>query len=221
VPDGPEWRRMVNGGPLGERSDWIAAPTVKKTIALFTGWQMAGAVSISLASMLGMAAERMLAIPDGRRLRKPKDAARAKRAAPVVEDAQPVPVVEDQPARPVVWTRNTFGLDLLTERETWEVLAILEHNGATVDRRGNATYPVALDGAMRAAVARWIRPERSETDIDAYTPTAANHASISGFVPLPDQPAWPDMPETQRRLARLRLHGDTNHASIAREAARM
>ncbi len=221
VPDGPEWRRMVNGGPLGERADWIAAPTVKDTIALFTGWQLPGSVSISLATMLSMAAERLLAIPDGRRLRKPKDAARAKRAAPVAEDAQPLPVVEDQPAQPVIWTRNTFGLDLLNERETWEVLAILEHNGATVDRRGNASYPVALDGVMRAAVARWIRPERDETEISAYTPPAGNHASKSVFVPMPEQPAWPDMPETQRRLARLRLHGDTNHASIAREVHRM
>ena len=65
-------------------------------------------------------------------------------------------MVDAEPAQPSVWTRNTFGLDLLNERETWEVLAILEHHGATVDRRGNATYPLALDGTMRAAVAQWI-----------------------------------------------------------------
>jgi hypothetical protein len=156
-------------------------------------------------------------------LRKPKEAARAKRAAPVVEAAQPLPpVVEDaQPAQPVAWTRNTFGLDLLTERETWEVLAILEHNGATVDRRGNASYPLALDGTMRAAVARWIRPERGETYLSAYTPTGGSHASKSGWVPLPEQPDYASMTGGQRRYARLVAHSGANRDTIAREAARM
>ena len=223
VEDGAPWRALVNGGPLGRRDDWLGTPTVKGTVALFSGFALPGSVSVSMRTMLEMAAERLLAIPNGtpgkrgtgKRLRAPKDAARAKRTA------QPVAVVEDQPAQPIVWTRNTFGLDLLSERETWEVLAILEYNGATVDRRGNFSYPVALDDTMRAAVARWIRPERAETDIDAIQPTEDRIASKSGFVPLPEQAAWPDMTETQRRLARLRLHGDTNHASIAREVARM
>lgn len=224
VEDGAPWRALVNGGPLGRRDDWLGTPTVKGTVALFSGFALPGAVSVSMRTMLEMAAERMVAIPGGtpgkrgtgKRLRAPKDAARAKRTA------QPVAVVEDaQPAQPVIWTKHAFGLDLLSERETWEVLAILEYNGATVDRRGNFSYPVALDDTMRAAVARWIRPERDELDLDAIQPTAEGSASKSGFVPLPEQPAWPDMPETQRRLARLRLHGDTNHASIAREVHRM
>ena len=223
VEDGAPWRALVNGGPLGRRDDWLGTPTTNGTVALFSGFALPGAVSVSMRSMLEMAAERMKKIPGGtpgkrgtgKRLRAPKDAARAKRTA------QPVAVVEDQPAQPVVWTRNTFGLDLLSERETWEVLAILEYNGATVDRRGNATYPVALDGAMRAAVARWIRPERGETDLSAYTPNGSGNASKSGYVPLPEQPAWPDMPETQRRLARLTVHADVNRDSIVREVARM
>ena len=224
VEDGAPWRALVNGGPLGRRDDWLGTPTVKGTVALFSGFALPGAVSVSMRTMLEMAAERMVAIPGGtpgkrgtgKRLRAPKDAARAKRTA------QPVAVVEDaQPAQPVIWTKHAFGLDLLSERETWEVLAILEYNGATVDRRGNFSYPVALDDTMRAAVARWIRPERDELDLDAIQPTAEGSASKSGFVPLPEQAAWPDMTETQRRLARLRLHGDTNHASIAREVHRM
>ncbi len=223
VEDGAPWRALVNGGPLGRRDDWLGTPTVKGTVALFAGFALPGAVSVSMRSMLEMAAERMRAIPGGtpgkrgtgKRLRAPKDAARAKRTA------QPVTVVEDQPAQPVIWTKHAFGLDLLSERETWEVLAILEHNGATVDRRGNFSYPVALDDTMRAAVARWIRPERDELDLDAIQPTAEGSASKSGYVPLPSQAAWPDMPETQRRLARFGLHRDVNRDSIAREVARM
>jgi hypothetical protein len=202
----------VNGGPLSERDDYIGAPTVSGTVALFTAWPLPGSVSISLRTMLEMAAERLAAIPGatpgqpGKRLRAPKDAARAKRLP--LEAGQLVPVVED--AQPVTWRRWSFGLDLLNEVDTWTVLAIIEKNGGTVDRRGNFEYDLAQDGTICAAVAAWSKPERREADIDAYYPNGSLHASKSGYVPLPEQNAWPNMPESQRRLARLTLLDDSN-----------
>ncbi len=219
VEDGQPWRRLVNGGPLSERSDYIGAPTVRGTVALFTGFALPGSVAVSMQTMLSMAAEYMLAMPNatpGKRLRVAKDAARAKRQ-PLAEGGQPVPVVED--AQPVQWRRWAFGLDLLNDVDAWTVLAIIEKNGGTVDRRGRFAYPESLDGAICAAVAAWIRPERDEADLSAYTPRAGVHASKSGSQPLPEQTSWPNMPPSQRHYARMRLHGDTNRAAIAHGTA--
>lgn len=214
TPD--EWRRLVNG-PLGERSDWLGAPLVNGNRALFAGFRVnSTAVSVSLETMLSMAALRILSIPNGKRLSRPKVAARAKRLAAAGIDVQPSaePVVEP-PAERLKWQRWTFGIDLLDDRSAWEILAIVEHAGGAVTPDGKFRYPLALDGAVRAAVARWMKPERPE--ISAYRPPAA-YASISPAPPLPEQPGYRAMPDRQRKTARTMLLEDTERAYRQRES---
>lgn len=211
-----EWRRLING-PLTECDDWLGAPTVSGTICAFTGHRLADCASteVSLQTMLTMAAERLLAIPEHKRLRRPKAAARAKREA--VETAEPVATVEAAPASKLGWTRWAFGLDLLDDKDAWTVLAIVEKNGGTVTPKGAFSYPLRLDENIRAAVASWMEPSRRE--ISAFSPLAPEYASISPDPPLHEQPGYRRMSPDQQRYARLVLHGDTNRAFIERQLA--
>ncbi len=215
--DPDEWRRLVDG-PLAERDNWLGVPLVNGKIGLFAGFAVRStAVSVSLATCLTMAAERILAIPEQKRLRKPKGKARAKRlqAETTIEAPSPEPIIE--PARERLrWSRWAFGIDLLSTTEAWQVLAIMERAGATVEPDGSARWPLVIDDKVRAAVAAWIKPERPE--ISAYTPPAPN-ASIPDSPPLPDQPGYRNMPEKQRQAARLILLEDTERAYRQRESA--
>jgi len=131
----------------------------------------------------------------------------------------PEPVVEP-PAERLKWQRWAFGIDLLDDRSAWEILAIVEHAGGVVTPKGEFRYPVAIDGRVRAAVARWMKPERfEEPEISAYYPPAEN-ASISAVPPLPDQPGYRTMPEKQRRRARMILLEDTERDFRTRQALR-
>lgn len=212
--DEATYKRLVNG-ELAERAEWLAAPTVHETICLFTGWRRAGATSVSLATMLVMAGERLLSIPAGKRLRRPKAAARAKRTAEIAGEATPAtkPTVQEKPA----FTRWAFGLDLLTERDVWSVLAIIEAAGGVVTAKGDFRYALSLDAKIRAAVAQWMQPERSEREINAYSPFSPEHASIS---PLPEQAGYRQLPENQRKLARFYLLCDVERDYRTREVLR-
>lgn len=205
-----EYRRLVNG-PLAD-CRYIGVPLVTGDIGLFAEAPVReSAVPVACATMLEMAAERMLTIPSGKRLRVPKQAARAKRAnETATATAGPEPV--EEPRERLRWARFAFGVDLLTVTEAWQVLAIAERAGATVTPQGRASWPVAIDTQVREAISNWIRPERPE--IDAYDPTPA-YAPISG-APLPEPPAWAYMRPSQRRYARLIGHRDANRAAIAR-----
>ena len=221
--DESSWRRLING-PLAKRSDWLGAPTVHGTICLFTAWHRPGCTSVSLATMLSMAAERLLSIPSGKRLRRSKPAARAKRAAvtapgvPVGIDAETstepaAPAVQEKPA----FTRWAFGLDMLDERSAWSVLAIIEAHGGVVTPKGDFRYHVSLDEKIRTAVAQWMAPERSEREIDAYCPRASGHALISPAPTLPEQEGYRRMPEKQRKDARFYLLCDVERDYRTRE----
>lgn len=217
TPD--EWRRLVNG-PLAERADWLGAPLIGGNIALFAGFAVRPtAVSVSLRTLLEMAAERILAIPEGKRLRKAKVKARAKRvqaetqAEATIEASSPEPVAEAGPR--LRWTRWAFGVDLLSAVDAWTILAIIERAGGTVEPDGTFRYPLAIDGKVRAAVAAWDKPARPE--ISAYIPPAEN-ASISPAPPLPQQPGYLNMPDRQRKQARKMLLEDTERAYRQRES---
>ena len=195
--DEASWRRLING-PLAERTDWLGAPTVHETICLFTAWHRPGCTSVSLATMLSMAAERLLSIPFGKRLRRSKPAARAKRAAVIDAETSTeptAPAVQEKPA----FRRWAFGLDMLDERSAWSVLAIIEAHGGVVTPKGDFRYHVSLDEKIRTAVAKWMAPERSEREISAYSPLTSGHALISPAPALPEQEGYRRMPEKQRK----------------------
>ena len=207
--DPETWRRLIDG-PLAERADWLGAPLANGNVVLFSAWAPAGrATSISLRIMLEMSADAILGIPPGKRLRRPKSKARAKRLGLAEQTAE-------TPQERQRWTRWAFGLDLLDDRGVLTVLAIIERCGGTVDaRRGRFQYPVALDGTIRDAVADWMRPERSE--IDAYTPPA-EYASISATPPLPEQPGYQTATPRARKFARIGWLEDTERDYRVREA---
>lgn len=208
-------RRLVNG-ELAKRTDWLGAPTVHETICLFTAWHRPGCTSISLATMLAMAAERLLSIPFGKRLRRSKPAARAKRAAVIDAETSTeptAPAVQEKPA----FRRWAFGLDMLDERSAWSVLAIIEAHGGVVTPKGDFRYHVSLDEKIRTAVAQWMAPERSERGIDAYSPRVSGHALISPAPTLPEQEGYRRMPEKQRKDARFYLLCDVERDYRTRE----
>lgn len=218
--DPDEWKRLING-PLAERDDWLGAPVISGKIALFAGWKVwPAAVPVSFETMLTMAAERLLSIPQGKRLRRPSYEARAKRdgTAEIAVD-QAATVDNPQSTERRQWTRWGFGLDLLSEVDVWTVLAIVEAHGGKVTALGSFSYPLARDAEIRAAVAsRFAKPERSE--ISAFCRPAPNYASISPAPPLPEQPGYRRMSPSQQRFARLLTHGDANRASIEAQLAR-
>lgn len=216
--DEASWRRLING-PLAERTDWLGAPTVHETICLFTAWHRPGCTSVSLATMLSMAAERLLSIPFGKRLRRSKPAARAKRAEQIGDETsteKALPAVQEKPA----FRRWAFGLDMLDERSAWSVLAIVEAHGGVVTPKGDFRYHVSLDEKIRTAVAKWMAPERSEREINAYSPLTSGHALISPAPALPEQEGYRRMPEKQRKDARFYLLCDVERDYRTREVLR-
>jgi hypothetical protein len=211
--DPDEWRRLVDG-PLAERDNWLGVPLINGKIGLFAGFAVrSSAVSTSMATMLEMAAERIMTIPEGKRLRKAKGKARAKRVqTEIAPGAEPI---IEPPRERLRWTRWAFGIDLLSPTEAWQVLAVMERAGATVEPDGSARWPLLIDAKVRAAVAAWIKPERPE--ITAYTPPA-EYASIPDSPPLPEQSGYRNMADKQRKTARLILLEDTERAYRERES---
>lgn len=211
--DADEWRRLVDG-PLAERDNWLGVPLINGKIGLFAGFAVrSSAVSTSMATMLEMAAERIMTIPEGKRLRKAKGKARAKRVqAEIAPGAEPI---IEPPRERLRWTRWAFGIDLLSPTEAWQVLAVMERAGATVEPDGSARWPLLIDAKVRAAVAGWIKPERPE--ISAYTPPA-EYASIPDSPPLPEQSGYRNMADKQRKTARMILLEDTERAYRQRES---
>jgi len=174
VVDGGDYE-MLRDGPLYDHDIWIAAPTPHGTVMVCSSIPLAGAVRLDgLTSAAGVMTDALFTVPDGKRPRGPKPAARRKRRGTVDQETEPAPRERKN------WIRGGLGLDLVRPMDMPAVMALIEDNGGTVRKRGRGwTYHVPWDNYadVCGAVEKWLtaRGERPHLgvymgkDLDAYT----------------------------------------------------
>lgn len=221
-----DYNRLVDRGLLRDLAQWFAAQSAGDVVTVASS-EALGPLSIAttLDALAPMMARAWLDRAPGTRLRDPKKAARAKRAAVASETPKPAAVVaavEDDPV--IAQRRAAFGLIDLAPRDVYTLLDVIEAAGGAVDRkRRRWEYPVELKSQVRALVGQWaaVAGLDGRLEINAYPSQPTEFASISSAPPLPEQPGYASMTAGQRRYARLVTHGGANRDTIAREVARL
>lgn len=221
-----DYNRLVDRGALRDLAQWFAVQSPDDVMTVASP-EAIGPLSIAttLDALAPMMARAWLDRAPGTRLRDPKKAARAKRAAVASEAPKPAAVVEAVDDDPVkAQRRAAFGLVDLAPRDVYTLLDVIEAAGGAVDRkRRRWEYPVELKSQVRALVSQWasVAGLDGRLEIDAYPSQPTELASISSAPPLPHQPGYAHMTPGQRRYARLIAHGDANRETIAVEVARI
>lgn len=209
-----DYDRMVDRGLLRDLVQWFAV-LEQDDVVLVASSEALNSLSIAtrLDALAPTMAQAWLARKPGSRLRDPKKAARAKRETIACDSAKPAPVVAAVDDEPIVTQRKAaFGLIDLDPVDVHTLLDIIAAAGGDVDhKRRKWSYPVEIKPQVHALVSQWaaVAGLGGRLEIDACKPYGTEHASISS-PPLCEQDAWADMPEDQRRLARLHMLDESN-----------
>ena len=189
--------------------DYIAAPQPSGRTVLATEKPTPYSVSMPVQLALEALGTAIEAIPADKRIRRRQGKRQRPTGAALPRDKSLDGRLRPGELKIIREALGAVGVKLLPFRA-----ALRSAEPLTTDQ--TAYVKTVIDALQRQP---WGKVSSIDT-LPLETHTVPTDAPLP-FVPLPEQAAWPDMTETQRRLARLRLHGDTNHASIAREVHRM